>query len=181
MPSAGSSASRSAKSLRGGEMADVIFNGSASRRSLGLAEVTHDLRQRASALAIDADEVQITRRVYRNGEGEYLINGQVCRLKDIKDLFLGTGAGTDAYCIIAAGPGRCPAAGLDARNAAPSSRKPPASAASTPRRSRRCASWSRSSRTCSACRDIQEELHRQLQSVRLQAAKAERTANTPRS
>src|SRR6266702_4883431 len=94
---------QSAKSLRGGEMADVIFNGSSSRRSLGLAEVTMIFDNAARALATDAEEVQITRRVYRSGEGEYLINGQPCRLKDVKDLFLGSGAGTDAYCIIQQG------------------------------------------------------------------------------
>src|SRR5579871_1227084 len=94
---------QSAKSLRGGEMADVIFNGSTSRRSLGLAEVTMTFDNARGQLGIDAGEVQITRRVYRTGEGEYLINGQVCRLKDIKDLFLGSGAGNDAYCIIAQG------------------------------------------------------------------------------
>src|SRR5271169_197417 len=85
---------QSAKSLRGGEMADVIFNGSSSRRSLGLAEVTMTFDNRKRQLATDAEEVQITRRVYRTSEGEYLINGQVARLKDIKDLFLGSGAGT---------------------------------------------------------------------------------------
>ena len=94
---------QSAKSLRGGEMTDVIFNGSATRRSLGLAEVTMTFDNRRRALATEADEVQITRRVYRSGEGEYLINGHACRLKDIKDLFLGSGAGTDAYCIIEQG------------------------------------------------------------------------------
>src|SRR5271169_2222073 len=94
---------QSAKSLRGGEMADVIFNGSASRRSLGLAEVTMTFDNSRRALATESEEVQITRRVYRSGEGEYLINQQICRLKDIKDLFLGSGAGNDAYCIIAQG------------------------------------------------------------------------------
>src|SRR4051794_1917057 len=94
---------QSARSLRGGEMTDVIFNGSASRRSLGLAEVTMTFDNARRALATEADEVQITRRVYRSGEGEYLINGGLCRLKDIKDLFLGSGAGTDAYCIIQQG------------------------------------------------------------------------------
>src|SRR5881398_21449 len=91
---------QSAKSLRGGEMADVIFNGSTSRRSLGMAEVTMTFDNARRALSTDADEVQITRRVYRSVEGEYLINHQLCRLRDIKDLFLGTGAGSDAYCII---------------------------------------------------------------------------------
>src|SRR5260370_3523770 len=94
---------QSAKSLRGGEMADVIFNGSASRRSLGLAEVTMTFDNGRRALATEADEVQVTRRVYRGGEGEYLINQQICRLKDIKDLFLGSGAGNDAYSIIEQG------------------------------------------------------------------------------
>src|SRR5690242_7198475 len=94
---------QSAKSLRGGEMADVIFNGSASRRSLGLAEVTMTFDNAARALASDAAEVQITRRVDRSGEGEYLINGQPCRLKDVKQLFLGSGAGTDVYSIIEQG------------------------------------------------------------------------------
>src|SRR5713226_8564708 len=73
---------QSAKSLRGGEMIDVIFNGSASRRSLGMAEVTMTFDNTRRSLAADAEEVQITRRVYRSGEGEYLINHQVCRLKE---------------------------------------------------------------------------------------------------
>src|SRR5205085_10948539 len=63
---------QSAKSLRGGEMADVIFNGSARRRSLGMAEVTMVFDNSGRVLASDAEEVQITRRVYRSGEGEYL-------------------------------------------------------------------------------------------------------------
>src|SRR5919108_587761 len=94
---------QSAKSLRGGEMADVIFNGSTSRRSLGMAEVTMPFDNSRRALATEASEVDITRRVYRSGEGEYLINQQPSRLKDIKDLFLGSGAGADAYCIIEQG------------------------------------------------------------------------------
>src|SRR5436853_5780228 len=91
---------QSAKSLRGGEMADVIFNGSTTRRSLGLAEVTMTFDNSRRALATDADEVQITRRVYRSGEGEYLINQQPSRLKDIKDLFLGRGPRSKPYRII---------------------------------------------------------------------------------
>jgi chromosome segregation protein len=94
---------QSAKSLRGGEMADVIFNGSTSRRGLGMAEVTMTFDNARGALATDALEVQITRRVHRDGEGEYLINHQPSRLRDIKDLFLGSGAGADAYCIIEQG------------------------------------------------------------------------------
>jgi len=94
---------QSAKSLRGGEMADVIFNGSSSRKSLGMAEVTVTFDNARRLLGVDADEVQVARRVYRDGTGEYLINGQMSRLKDIKDIFLGTGAGAGGYTIIAQG------------------------------------------------------------------------------
>ncbi|VTT98162.1 chromosome segregation protein smc : Chromosome partition protein Smc OS=Blastopirellula marina DSM 3645 GN=smc PE=3 SV=1: SMC_N: SMC_hinge [Gemmataceae bacterium] len=94
---------QSAKSLRGGEMADVIFNGSSSRKSLGLAEVTVAFDNTRRLLAVDADEVQLTRRVYRDGTGEYLVNGQMARLKDFKEIFLGSGAGTGGYTIIAQG------------------------------------------------------------------------------
>src|SRR5262249_16758867 len=67
---------QSAKSLRGGEMADVIFNGSSSRRSLGMAEVSLTCDNTSRFLSVDTDEVRITRRVYRDGQGEYLINNQ---------------------------------------------------------------------------------------------------------
>jgi len=94
---------QSAKSLRGGEMIDVIFNGSSTRKSLGMAEVTMTFDNARRELALDADEVQVTRRVYRDGQGDYLINGQDARLKDIKELFLGTGAGHGAYSVIEQG------------------------------------------------------------------------------
>lgn len=94
---------QSAKSLRGKEMADVIFNGCTTRRSLGMAEVSLTLDNQRGYLSIDSEEVVLTRRVYRSGEGEYLINGRVARLRDIKDLFLGTGAGLGAYSIIEQG------------------------------------------------------------------------------
>jgi chromosome segregation protein len=94
---------RSAKNLRGGEMADVIFNGSASRKSLGLAEVGVTFDNARRLLSIDADEVQLTRRVYRDGTGEYLINGQMARLKDIEEMLRGSGAGSGGYTIIAQG------------------------------------------------------------------------------
>src|SRR5713101_5813856 len=80
---------QSAKSLRGGEMADVIFNGSTTRRSLGMAEVTMTFDYRRRVVSTEVEEVHITRRVYRDGEGEYLINHEPSRLKDIKELFLG--------------------------------------------------------------------------------------------
>lgn len=94
---------QSAKSLRGGEMADVIFNGSTARRGLPFAEVSLTFDNAKKQLGQDFAEVRITRRVDREGQGEYFINGQVCRLKDIKDLFLGTGAGAGAYSIIEQG------------------------------------------------------------------------------
>jgi energy-coupling factor transporter ATP-binding protein EcfA2 len=94
---------QSVKSLRGREMADVIFNGSGNRRAVNAAEITLTLDNSAGHLSADTPEVHITRRVYRSGEGEYLINRQPCRLRDIRDLLSGTGMGTEAYCIIEQG------------------------------------------------------------------------------
>ncbi len=94
---------QSVKSLRGKEMADVIFNGSATRRGLGSAEVTLTLDNTTGFLNFPAPEVRLTRRVYRSGEGEYLINGQPCRRKDIRDLLAGTGIGANTYSIIEQG------------------------------------------------------------------------------
>src|SRR5262245_10690495 len=164
---------QSAKSLRGGEMTDVIFNGSASRRSLGLAEVTMTFDNRRRALATDAEEVQITRRVYRSGEGEYLINQQVSRLKDIKDLFLGSGAGTDAYCIIEQGrvDVLLQASTKDRRTifeeAAGISRF-------KARKTETLRKLERVDQNVQRLRDIIDEVEKQLRSVKLQAAKAQR-------
>ena len=94
---------QSAKSLRGHEMADVIFNGSGTRRALNAAEITVTFDNSKHLLAIDAPEVAITRRVYRGGEGEYLINRNPARLRDIRDLLSGTGMGTQAYSVIEQG------------------------------------------------------------------------------
>ncbi len=94
---------QSPKSLRGKEMADVIFNGSGSRRPLNSADVTLTLDNAQSLLSVDSPEVKITRRVYRSGEGEYLINRQPSRLRDIRDLFAGTGVATEAYSVIEQG------------------------------------------------------------------------------
>ncbi len=94
---------QSVKTLRGKEMADVIFNGSSARRALNTAEATLTFDNSTRRLAIDAAEVHITRRVYRSGEGEYLINRQPCRLRDIRDLFAGTGMATEAYSVIEQG------------------------------------------------------------------------------
>lgn len=94
---------QSAKSLRGKDMADVIFKGTGSRKLMNAAEATIIFDNSEQRLAIDAPEVHVTRRVYRSGEGEYLINRQPCRLKDVRDLFRGTGVGTDAYSLIEQG------------------------------------------------------------------------------
>ena len=94
---------QSAKSLRGGEMADVIFNGSSSRKALPIAEVTLTLDNSRHELNVEASEVAVTRRVHRDGTGEYLINGQPSRLRDVRELFLGSGAGSTHYCIIEQG------------------------------------------------------------------------------
>src|SRR5580658_6103932 len=94
---------QSVKSLRGKEMVDVIFNGSGSRPGLNTAETTLVIDNRKRILAIDTPEVHITRRVYRSGEGEYLINRNPSRLRDIRDLLAGTGLGTQAYSVIEQG------------------------------------------------------------------------------
>ena len=94
---------QSPKSLRGKEMTDVIFNGSANRKPAALAEALLNFDNSRRFLAVDADDVQVGRRIYRSGESEYLINRLPARLKDIRDLFLGTGAGTSAYSIIEQG------------------------------------------------------------------------------
>lgn len=95
---------QSAKSLRGKEMADVIFKGvTGGRKPMNTAEVTVVLENDDRRLPVDAPEVHVTRRVYRSGEGEYLINRQPCRLKDIREMFRGTGVGVDAYSLIEQG------------------------------------------------------------------------------
>jgi len=94
---------QSVKSLRGKEMADVIFNGATGRTPLNFAETTLTLDNSSRRLPIDTAEVLVTRRVYRSGESEYLLNRQPCRLKDIRDLFSGTGVATEAYSVIEQG------------------------------------------------------------------------------
>ncbi len=94
---------QSAKRLRGEEMTDVIFNGSASRSALGSAEVTLTFDNSKRILPLDSDEIHLTRRVYRSGESEYLINGQASRLKDFRDLISGIGLGSQGYAVIEQG------------------------------------------------------------------------------
>ncbi|MEI6781702.1 MAG: chromosome segregation protein SMC [Verrucomicrobiota bacterium] len=100
---------QSAKALRGGEMADVIFNGTDSRKPLGMAEVSLTIggvdeeHLVASGVEVAYNEVTVTRRVFRDGGSEYFINKTSCRLKDIQQLFMGTGVGRTSYSIMAQG------------------------------------------------------------------------------
>ncbi|MCA1053482.1 chromosome segregation protein SMC [Rossellomorea aquimaris] len=94
---------QSAKSLRGSKMEDVIFAGSDSRKALNIAEVTLVLDNEDGALPIEYSEVSVTRRVYRSGDSEYLLNKQPCRLKDIIELFMDSGLGKEAFSIISQG------------------------------------------------------------------------------
>lgn len=94
---------RSAKLLRGSKMEDVIFNGTDFRKPLAMAEVSLTIDNTDRGLPIDYHEVTLTRRLYRSGDSEYLINKTVCRLKDIQDLILDTGIGSSSYSMIEQG------------------------------------------------------------------------------
>lgn len=94
---------QSAKSLRGSKMEDVIFAGSDSRKPLNFAEVTLILNNEDEQIAVPYTEISVTRRVYRSGDSEYLLNNQQCRLKDITDLFMDSGLGKEAFSIISQG------------------------------------------------------------------------------
>ncbi|MBQ7596807.1 MAG: chromosome segregation protein SMC [Clostridia bacterium] len=94
---------KSAKSLRGAKMEDVIFNGTANRKPMGFAEVSMVMDNTDRTLNMDFSEVTVTRRVYRSGDSDYLINGSNCRLKDILELFMDTGVGKEGYSIIGQG------------------------------------------------------------------------------
>lgn len=94
---------QSPKMLRGGKMDEVIFAGTDKRKSKGMAEVSLVIDNTDHSLPVDFEEVSITRRMYRSGEGEYLINGSQCRLRDIRELIMDTGIGVDGYSIIGQG------------------------------------------------------------------------------
>ncbi len=94
---------QSVKTLRGSRMEDVIFTGTQSRRAMSFAEVTMVIDNSDNQLPLEYTEVQITRRLYRSGESEYLLNKTVCRLRDITRLFMDTGLGRDGYSIVGQG------------------------------------------------------------------------------
>lgn len=91
------------KQLRGASMQDVIFSGTEMRKALGYAYVAITLDNSDHQLAIDYDDVTVSRRLYRSGESEYMINGTMCRLKDVNELFYDTGIGKEGYSIIGQG------------------------------------------------------------------------------
>ena len=94
---------QSPKMLRGGKMEEVIFSGTASRKSRGMAEVILTIDNSSNILPIEYNEVAITRRMYRSGESEYYINNNQCRLRDIRELIMDTGIGVDGYSLIGQG------------------------------------------------------------------------------
>lgn len=94
---------QSVKTLRGSRMEDVIFTGTQSRRAMGFAEVSMIIDNSDGFLPLDYTEIQITRRLYRSGESEYLLNNTICRLKDIAMLLMDTGLGRDGYSIVGQG------------------------------------------------------------------------------
>ncbi|MDD5200957.1 MAG: chromosome segregation protein SMC [Terrimicrobiaceae bacterium] len=94
---------QSAKALRGGEMSDVIFSGTDSRQPLGMAEVSLTFTNCEAELGVEWNEVRITRRVFRDGKSDYLLNKSPCRLKDIHELFMDTGIGRSAYSVMEQG------------------------------------------------------------------------------
>ncbi len=91
------------KELRGAHMQDIIFNGTDTRAPMGMSEVTLTFDNTDGTLPIDFAEVQITRRLFRSGESDYLINKAPCRLRDVQELFMDTGIGTNAYSMIGQG------------------------------------------------------------------------------
>ena len=94
---------QSSKQLRGSKMQDVIFAGTATRKPKGMAEVTLVIDNSGGILPLEYNEVAVTRRMFRSGESEYLINGNLCRLRDIRELFMDTGIGVEGYSIIGQG------------------------------------------------------------------------------
>jgi len=93
----------SAKSLRSQQMMDVIFNGTAHKASQGMSEVSLTFDNSSGQIPLDFTEVTVARRLFRSGESEYFINKTQCRLKDVRDLFLDTGIGSDGYYVMAQG------------------------------------------------------------------------------
>lgn len=164
---------QSARSLRGKEMMDVIFNGCQGRPPAGLAEVTLVFDNASGRLPIPQAEVAVTRRLYRTGESEYLVNRQPCRLRDIRELFLDTGIGVEAYSVIEQGK-----VDLLLHANAQERRQIFEEAAGISRYrvkvKQATARLERVDQNLLRIRDLIRELDRQLKSIRRQAARARR-------
>lgn len=163
---------QSAKSLRGDGMTDVIFNGSANRKPMSQAEVTLVLDNQAGAFPLPVPEVRIARKVNRQGESDYLINGKSCRLKDIRDLFLGSGAGSDSFCVIQQGQVHA------LLQASPKDRRSLFEEAAgisrfKLRRQDAHKRLEKIDQNIGRCADVLSEVERQYQSAKLQSSKAE--------
>ena len=164
---------QSAKLLRGRQMTDMIFNGSATRRGSGMAQIGLLFDNADRVLPMDRDEVSVTRRLYRSGESEYLINNQVARLKDVRELFLDTGIGADSYSVIEQGRvGRL----LDASNVDRRAIFEEAAGIARYKARKREAErkLERTEQNVLRVTDIIEEVQRRLRSVKVQAGKARR-------
>jgi len=167
---------QSAKSLRGGAMLDVIFNGAESRKPSAIAEVTlvfeNPTRDDGSRfLQIDSDDVSVARKLWRDGSSEYVINHRTARLRDIKDLFLDTGVGVDAYSVIEQGR----VARLLEAN--PQERRTIFEEAAgisrfKLRRKEAIRKLEKTDDNLARLKDIVDEVERRLRSVRIQAGKA---------
>jgi chromosome segregation protein len=160
-------------SMRGGEMTDVIFKGSASRPALNVAEVTLVLDNSEGALEGRGSEVAVTRRVYRGGEGEYLIDGRTVRLKDVREMLYGTGLGSRGYSVLEQGK-------IDAilsANALERRAIFEEAAGISRYRARKKETESKLERVQADCLrldDVLSELERRRRSLRLQAGRAQR-------
>ncbi len=160
-------------SMRGGEMTDVIFKGSASRPALAVAEVTLLLDNGENDLEGRGAEVSVTRRVYRSGEGEYLIDGHIVRLKDVREMLYGTGLGSRGYSVLEQGK-------IDAiLSANPLERRAifEEAAGISRFRARKRETESRLERVQADCLrldDVLSELERRRRSLKLQAGRAQR-------
>lgn len=164
---------QSAKSLRGKKMQDVIFAGSSTFKPMGMAHVSVTVDNRNRILPTDYDEVMITRRLMRSGESEYQINKKPCRLRDIQNLFLGTGVGKSSYSVLAQGKI------ADIIKAKPADRRylVEEAAGISKYKARRQEAQRKLERTdidLSRLNDLLGEVGRQVNSLKRQAAKAER-------
>ncbi len=162
---------QSAHSLRGRQMMDMIFNGSTTRRSSGVAQVDLVFDNADRSLPLEREEISVTRKLYRSGESEYLMNNEVSRLKDIRGLFLDTGVGVEAYSIIEQGK-------VDSLlQSSPMERRlifEEAAGISRYKARKREAErkLERTHQNLLRVNDIVEELEKRLRSVKLQAGKA---------